>query len=247
MVHNVHIVWRQTLFTSKFHDVARIFTSKFWCTLNIFVDVLGRHFCFVKHRKIDLKECFVQNTFRPAAKKSLLFPVTRGSGLVKTSEFFFSNAEPFLGLQAVTKGMRHRKIIRLTWHTDIDTHSKGCVSFRTTKSNPNWVDVQNVWNYELWSKTFLNGGQITDASFINKLHPVFRNLSMRTTCNLSGFIYIRCNAFSHERGCCNQEVVQMNRFAHVQVADCSFKLQKKFLLNRGLIMTRIFVLQSWNS
>ena len=32
---------------------------------------------------------FVQNTFRPAAKKSILFPVTRGSRLLKTSEFFF--------------------------------------------------------------------------------------------------------------------------------------------------------------
>ena len=72
-----------------------------------------------------------------------------------------------------------------------------------------------------------------------KLHPVFCNLRMRTACNLSGFIDNTCNAIQRDRVCCNQEVVQMNRSAHAQVVDCSYKLQKKFLLNRGLIIISI--------
>ena len=53
-----------------------------------FSDVFGRHFCCFLP-EIDAKERFVQYTFRTVAKKSFLFPMTRGSQLLKTSEIFF--------------------------------------------------------------------------------------------------------------------------------------------------------------
>ena len=75
-----------------------IFTLRLRCS-----DVFGRHFCCFLPEvapEIDTKERFVQYTFRTAAKKSFLFPVTRGSQLLKTSKFFFKRgyqrpAEPF--------------------------------------------------------------------------------------------------------------------------------------------------------